>query len=274
MSQVSVTGWVGSQRLAIGGPDGVEIGGLGPGRAYKSRLGPIGVRRAGRREQSDIRALRVDRLAIILEDNIVDLAALEIDRAADAWRVDDHAGARRKRRAHSLRLTVAWVGALGAPGRDAVAGRGASGDVGRSARLRLARRAADCWPASAPDAGADTGGRRRNIASRPSPGPTARSRERGSCVSSDFILACLCLSASSRPIRARDRPRRGAGRRGRRCGHHRRARRSGGPAPRAGPSARSRDRPPPQEAAAARNASFSRLRTRLRSTAPPTLWSP
>ena len=75
---------IGGQGFAVGGPDGVEIGSLGAARADEARLGPIGVRRAGRREQPDVRALRVDGLAIVLEDDVVDLAALEIDRAADA----------------------------------------------------------------------------------------------------------------------------------------------------------------------------------------------
>ena len=107
----------------IGGPDGVEIGGLAPGRAYKSGLGPIGVRRAGRREQPDVRALRVDRLAIVLENNIVDPAALEVDRSADARRVDGHARTCRQSRADRLRRV-----------------RRRSARRGRSSRGRRARR--------------------------------------------------------------------------------------------------------------------------------------
>ncbi len=76
----------------IGGPHRIETWSLCSRRAHKSGLGPIGVRRARRREQSDIRALRVDGLVIVLEDDIVDLAALEVDRTADARRIDDHAG--------------------------------------------------------------------------------------------------------------------------------------------------------------------------------------
>ena len=87
---------IGGQGLAVGGPDGVEIGGLGAARADEARLGPVGVRRSGRREEPDVRALRVDGLAIVLEDDVVDLAALEIDRAADARRVDGHARGRRQ----------------------------------------------------------------------------------------------------------------------------------------------------------------------------------
>ena len=76
------------QRLAVGGPNGVEIGGLGGVGADETGLGPIGVRRAGRREEADVRALRVNGLAIVLEDDVVELAALEVDRAADARRVN------------------------------------------------------------------------------------------------------------------------------------------------------------------------------------------
>ena len=67
-------------------------------------------------------------------------------------------------------------------------------------------------------------------------------------MSSDFMVACLCPSARSRPARAGDLQPRRAARRGTHGGHRRRARRSGAQAPRAGPSARSRDRPAPQEA--------------------------
>ncbi len=84
------------QRLPIGRPHRVEARSFCPCRAYKPGLGPIGVRRAGRREQSDIRALGVDGLVIILENDIVDLAALKIDRAADARRIDDNTGAGRQ----------------------------------------------------------------------------------------------------------------------------------------------------------------------------------
>src|SRR6202034_4807695 len=66
-----------AQRLAIGGPERIKTRSLCSGRAYEPRLGPIGVRRASRREEPDIRALGVDGLVVILEDNIVDLAALE-----------------------------------------------------------------------------------------------------------------------------------------------------------------------------------------------------
>src|SRR6185437_6711838 len=60
------------QRLPVGGPDRVETRRLGSRWTDKPGLGPIGVGRAGRREQSDIRALRVDRVVVILEDDIVD----------------------------------------------------------------------------------------------------------------------------------------------------------------------------------------------------------
>ena len=85
-----------SERLPIGGPYRVETRRLCACRAYEAGLRPIGVRRASRREQPDIRALRIDGLVIILENNIVELATLEVDRAADAGRVDDHPGAGRQ----------------------------------------------------------------------------------------------------------------------------------------------------------------------------------
>src|SRR4029077_765760 len=53
----------------------------------------------------------VDRLVIILEDDIVDLAALEVDRAADARRIDDHPGTGRQGCANRLwrrRTRSAW----------------------------------------------------------------------------------------------------------------------------------------------------------------------
>ena len=86
-------------------------------------------------------------------------------------------------------------------------------------------------------------------------------------MSSDFMFARLCPSPSVWPVRVRDHPPPRAGRRERQCGHHRRAQRNGGPAPRAGPSARSRDRPPPQEAqqrAAPLSAVYGRDCARLR----------
>ena len=136
LSQVSVTGCARGQRRPIGGPHRVETRSLCSCWAYKPGLGPIGVRRAGRREQSDIRALGVDGLVIILEDDIVDLAALEVDRAADARRIDDHAGAGRQDLTDSPgglpTGAPGGVAATGAPGGEAVGAR--------LAALRLAPR--------------------------------------------------------------------------------------------------------------------------------------
>ena len=70
-----------------------RFGVLTPGRADEASLGPIGVGRAARRKQADVRALLVDRLAIVFEDDIVELAAFEVDRAAEARRVDRDARA-------------------------------------------------------------------------------------------------------------------------------------------------------------------------------------
>ena len=85
------------QRFRVGGPDGVEIGRLDAAGADIAGRGPIGVGRAARREQPDQRAVFADRLAIVLEHEVVELAALEVDRAAEARRVDGDAGARRER---------------------------------------------------------------------------------------------------------------------------------------------------------------------------------
>ena len=85
---------LGGQRFGVSGPDSVEIGRLRAARTDESRLRPIGVGRAGRREEPDQRALRVNGFAIVLEDEIVDLAALEVDRAAEARRVDGDPRAR------------------------------------------------------------------------------------------------------------------------------------------------------------------------------------
>ena len=130
----------GGQRLAIGGPERIETGSLCPGCAHKPGLGPIGVRRARRREQPDIRALGVDGLVIILEDNIVDLAALEVDRAADARRVDHHPRACRQRRADCRRRCRSRR--AGRRGGDRRAGRRSRR---RAARLRFGCGARD-WP--------------------------------------------------------------------------------------------------------------------------------
>ena len=195
MSQVEGHRLGRAQRLTIGGPECVEIGGLGDAaRAHKSRLGPIGVGRARWREQSDIRALRVDGLVIVLEDNIVDSAAFEVDRAADARRIDYHARVGRQGCADGLRRCrdgSAWRRSGGRRARRQ-GGRGA-------ARLRFGRGRGVGLVGlqSAPGARADTKDRRRNIATPPSPGPTARSREKGSACPR---TSCSRVSVLRRPV--------------------------------------------------------------------------
>ena len=63
-------------------------------RAARRRPAELGVERiraAGRREQHDRRRVRIDRLAIFDQREIVDAAALERDRAGEARRLDVHA---------------------------------------------------------------------------------------------------------------------------------------------------------------------------------------
>ena len=255
------------QRLPIGRPHRVEARSFCPCRAYKPGLGPIGVRRAGRREQSDIRALGVDGLVIILENDIVDLAALKIDRAADARRIDDNTGAgrqdltdspgglpyrragRRRRGRRAGRQSRRGAGWLRFGWR-----RWLIGLIGLHLRLVLAliqRTGVEILP------GGHDQDRQRDREKQVS-------RVLGFHVRASLSLAVRLAGRRPRPSASR------AGRRERQCGHHRRAQRNGGPAPRAGPSARSRDLRSASRGAAARRASFSRLRTRLRSTAPPT----
>ena len=120
LSQVSVTGCVGVRALRVGGPDGCPaLGVLAPARARQSRSPPN--RRPARRggeKQADVRALRVDRLVVVLEDDVVDLAALEVDRAAEARRVDGDAGIGGERLRN--RLGRGRAGAEAPPGATAV----------------------------------------------------------------------------------------------------------------------------------------------------------
>src|SRR5208337_3896482 len=78
---------------------GIQSGRLGAAGAGAdiARGRPIGVRRAARREQTDQRALFVDGLVIILQKEVVELAALEVDRALEARRVDGDARIRLER---------------------------------------------------------------------------------------------------------------------------------------------------------------------------------
>ena len=94
LSQVSVTGWSGVSVLTSAVQTVSRLGVLTPLPLDEPRLGKIGVGRAARRKEPDQRALLVDGLAIVLEHEIVELAALEVDRAAQARRVDDDPRAR------------------------------------------------------------------------------------------------------------------------------------------------------------------------------------
>ena len=60
--------------------------GIGAGGGYPAEFGVIGVRRSRRREQHDRRRIRIDGFAVLRERQIVDAAALEIDRAAEPRR--------------------------------------------------------------------------------------------------------------------------------------------------------------------------------------------
>ena len=81
------------RRLARGRPQRVGSGERKTFAADEARLGVIGVRAARGRQEHDLRARRLDRLAIVLEREIVDAAALQRDRAFEARRVDGDARA-------------------------------------------------------------------------------------------------------------------------------------------------------------------------------------
>ena len=82
------------RRLARGRPQRVGAGERKTfAAADEARLGVIGVRAALGRQEHDLRARRLDRLAIVLEREIVDAAALQRDRAFEARRVDGDARA-------------------------------------------------------------------------------------------------------------------------------------------------------------------------------------
>ena len=173
LSQVSVTGWSGVSVLTSAVQTVSRLGVLAPLGADEAGLGPIGVGRAARREQADQRALLVDRLVIVLEHEIVELTALEVDRAAEARRVDRHALARRQ-----------------APRRPfpSPPRRGPRCARRRPCRLALAspaRSSRPHWPGSglglrlqsAPVLVLIEGSCVKILPARPSPGPTARWRE-------------------------------------------------------------------------------------------------
>jgi hypothetical protein len=66
-------------------PFGIEVGQLhrGAGGGDEAVLGEIAMRGAERVEERDFRALRVDRLAVVLEADVVEAGAGEIDGAVD-----------------------------------------------------------------------------------------------------------------------------------------------------------------------------------------------
>ena len=182
-------GMLGGQRLDVGGPQGVETGRLGARRSSQARSSP-NRRRARRRGENrrTVRALRVYRLVIFLEYDVVDLAALEIDRAADARRVDHHPGACSQGLADRLGGRCGWGARDGRSRRARRAWRRGVDGSGCASLAGDAYWPASDWPASAPGARADKAGQHKNIATRPSPGPTARSRETG--------FACPRISSS------------------------------------------------------------------------------
>ncbi len=266
MSQVSVTGWLGVRVLTSAVQTRVERRRLGAGRADEAGRRPVGVGRAAGRQQADQRALLVDRLAVVLEHEVVELAALEVDRAGDARRVDGDARGRRRAPRGTVAVAAATPGARRRAPRRPATPSPPRRPAETATRPRCAPGSA---PAAAPDAASDRAGRRRNTARRPSPGRTGRWRERGfSCprISWSPVLAFGRVRrrpGGGRPCRcARWRGRPGAGRRP--------ARRTAAQAPRAGPSARNRSRAAPQGARRRASASFSRRRMRLRTTASPT----
>jgi hypothetical protein len=63
----------------------------GAGCRHPAEFGVIGIRRAGRREHHDRRRIRIDGLAVLRQRQIVDTAALEIDRAAEPRGIDSDA---------------------------------------------------------------------------------------------------------------------------------------------------------------------------------------
>ena len=83
----------GRERCAVGRPHRVEVGCLRPLRSPAER-GDVGIGRADRREQADRWRILCDGLALTDEDEVVDLGALEVDRALERRR--DNAHARRR----------------------------------------------------------------------------------------------------------------------------------------------------------------------------------
>ncbi len=113
------------RRLARGRPQRVRGGERKTFAADEARLRVIGVRTSRRRQEHDLRARRFDRLAIVLEREIVDTAAFQRDRAFEARRVDGDA------RAFGERLVASERDSGGACLRR--------GPFGRASTLRLRR---------------------------------------------------------------------------------------------------------------------------------------
>ena len=80
----------------VGAPHRVRPGQRTGLRPDPAELRIIGMGAAGGREQHDVRARRVDGLAVILQGDVVDAAALEADRSPDRGRVDGDARRARK----------------------------------------------------------------------------------------------------------------------------------------------------------------------------------
>ena len=106
----------------------------GAGGGHPAELGVERLRRARRREQHDGRRVRIDGLAIVLERQIVDPAALEIDAAAQRRRGDGDA---RRSGNHRVARCGRDRGRGGAGHRRRRAGAGAC--ARRGARLRRIR---------------------------------------------------------------------------------------------------------------------------------------
>ena len=75
------------QLLAVGGPDRVQRRPLSALRG-PAELGEVGARRAERRQEPNRRRILVDRLLVIEQLEVVDLRALEVDRAGELGRLD------------------------------------------------------------------------------------------------------------------------------------------------------------------------------------------
>jgi hypothetical protein len=83
--------FVGAESRRIRAPEGGAVRRFDAFRVGdEAAFGPIGRGAARRRKQRDVGALRIDRLAIRLEFEIVDQAPLEGDRTAERGRIDRH----------------------------------------------------------------------------------------------------------------------------------------------------------------------------------------